>query len=128
MSAGGSASQLYCQRDASDAVAAVLGRVWNDPGFELWEEVKGLHHFNMLISIRGLLDGAVFAERLGDDSSAKKYRETAAEIQKSLGRFWKEDENYLLSTIEPLNDHGKIRWLDTGACPGPACVLAPTTD
>jgi GH15 family glucan-1,4-alpha-glucosidase len=69
----------------------------------------------MLVTIRALLDGASFAKRLGDSKSAGEYEETVKEIEASLGRFWDKERQYLVSSVEVVNDHGKHTWLDTGA-------------
>ena len=89
-------------------------RVWNTPSWDLWEEVKGLHHFNMLVSLRALLDGCEFAARLGDSVSAKRYKKVSKEIEEGLERFWDDEKGYLLATIKPENKTKKISWLDTG--------------
>lgn len=77
-----------------------------------------MHHFNMLVSIRAMLDGARFAERLGDSKSAATYRKTAADIEASLGRFWDADRNSLLATVDYKYTHGKIDWQDSGTILG----------
>ena len=96
--------------------ASALCSVWQETNFDLWEEVNGKHHFNIIITIRALYDAHKFATRLGDTELAEKYKETAEEIEKTaLEQFWDKEHNYLKATVDFKNDGGKIRWLDSGA-------------
>lgn len=93
--------------------------VWSETCFDLWEEVNGVHHFNILITIRALYDAHKFATRLGASELAEKYKSTADEIEKkALEQFWDKEGNYLKATVDFKNDGGKVRWLDTGTVLG----------
>lgn len=93
-------------------------RYWHKQCFDLWEEVHGIHHFNMLVSIRSLLDGARLATRLGDTGSAEYYRKVANDIHAFLPKFWDDEQKSLLATIEWTNNCGKVEFQDTGTVLG----------
>lgn len=62
---------------------------WRQNGCDLWEEIESEDFFWGRFNFRrGLLEGALLAEEMGDRASAKLYRETAAEIQKALNVHW----------------------------------------
>lgn len=114
--------ELYDSLPAGQTVSIIKADLdfvvecWKERCFDLWEEVSAVHHFNYMVYIRALHDGAAFARRLGDTASADIYSKTLMEIQSDLERFWDEEKGYLLASINVKNDHGKVRWLDTGEC------------
>jgi hypothetical protein len=67
---------------------------WESSGFDLWEEVNGMHFYTRLVphilrvalmemQYRALYDGAVFASSLGDSVGAAEYSSQAQQIVSS---------------------------------------------
>ena len=50
---------------------------WNVSGFDIWEEVHGIHFYTRLVQYRALIDGISFASSLGDHQGAQVYLEQA---------------------------------------------------
>ncbi|WWD20210.1 hypothetical protein CI109_104686 [Kwoniella shandongensis] len=72
---------------------------WWKGGFDLWEEVDGHHLFTLLVSMRALQAGALFARRLNDSGAADYYTRQAELIGTSLSDFWDEKRGTWLSTL-----------------------------
>jgi glucoamylase len=73
---------------------------WREKNFDLWEEIEGTHFYTRLAQRRAMLDGARFAERLGDGGAAAFYREQAKAIDADLGRFWNASLGVLMPTVD----------------------------
>jgi hypothetical protein len=59
---------------------------------------------NIVSAIGGLNEAAVFAERLGDSTRAKKYLARAEEIRHAAEKLlWNKEENYFITSTEPFN-------------------------
>jgi glucoamylase len=67
---------------------------WNSSGFDLWEEVNGMHFYTRLVpkilraapmqmQYRALYDGVVFASSLGDSVGAAECSSQAQQIVSS---------------------------------------------
>lgn len=72
---------------------------WNESGFDLWEEVEGLHFFNLMVSARTLRDGSDLARSFGDPRAAEWYEEQAIYIEKLLRKFWNPKKGHLVETL-----------------------------
>ncbi|KAH7394976.1 glucoamylase I precursor [Phaeosphaeria sp. MPI-PUGE-AT-0046c] len=72
---------------------------WNESGFDLWEEVEGLHFFNLMVSARSLREGSDLARSFGDHGAAEWYMEQATYIEKLLSKFWNPNKNHLVETL-----------------------------
>ncbi|TGZ81816.1 putative glucoamylase [Ascodesmis nigricans] len=68
-------------------------------GFDLWEEITGLHFFTMMVQHRALIEGAELADRLNDPGAAEYYRRQAAAIKARLPQFWDAQKGYLVGTL-----------------------------
>jgi glucoamylase len=76
-----------------------VSRYWQRDGFDLWEEVEGLHFFTMMVQLRSLQEGADIAAAFGDDGAAHWYRFQASEMKKRLPDFWDAEKNHLIETL-----------------------------
>jgi len=77
-----------------------VGRVWRDPGFDLWEEVRGLHFFTAMVQRRALRDGAALAAAFGDGGAARWYAGQAVALDAFVQRFWDDAKGHLVATLE----------------------------
>jgi glucoamylase len=95
------ASQLYrAEIPANTPIKRDLEYVahhWHEQGFDLWEEVKGLHFFSRMAQQAALLKGAKLAEKLNDPGAAAFYRATAADIRRAIN----DHVNYSLGYVVP---------------------------
>lgn len=78
---------------------------WNDPSYDLWEEVQGDHFYTRICQWRALVEGAAFAHRMSDDQAETYYRGQADAILDSLGKFWSSAKNYLIATRNRVAGH-----------------------
>lgn len=72
---------------------------WQDQGFDLWEEVKGLHFFSRMAQQAALLKGAKLAEQLNDPGAANFYRTTALNIRQSIYEHVNKSLGYIVPTL-----------------------------
>ncbi|KAH4893991.1 1,4-alpha-D-glucan glucohydrolase [Parastagonospora nodorum] len=76
-----------------------VSHYWNETSFDLWEEVEGLHFFNLMVSARSLREGSGFARSFGDHGAAEWYEEQAGYIEKLLTKFWNPNKGHLVETL-----------------------------
>jgi glucoamylase len=75
-------------------------RTWDSPSFDIWEDVKGLHFYNFMVSRRALRQGAALAEKMGDHGRARAYILSAEMIEAQLRyRFWNAEKGILIVTL-----------------------------
>ncbi|KAH7089023.1 glucoamylase I precursor [Paraphoma chrysanthemicola] len=72
---------------------------WNESGFDLWEEVEGLHFFTLMVSARSLREGTQVARSFGDHGAADWYAEQAGYIEHLLRKFWNAKKGHLVETL-----------------------------
>jgi glucoamylase len=72
---------------------------WQDSSFDVWEEIKGDHFYNRLVSRRSLMMGADLADQMNDHDAAKFYREQADRIRGELYRFFDSNRSYIVATL-----------------------------
>jgi glucoamylase len=76
-----------------------VSHFWNQSGFDLWEEVEGLHFFTLMVSARSLREGSQLARSFGDAGAADWYQEQAGYIENLLGKFWNAQKGHLVETL-----------------------------
>ena len=59
-------------------------REWTKPNFDLWEEVKGMHFYTLLVQHTALQEGAKMAREFRDDEAASRYEAEANKIARGL--------------------------------------------
>lgn len=64
---------------------AYVGEYWNETGFDLWEEVEGTSFFTTAVQFKALVEGAAFAESLGETCDSCS---VAPQILCHLQEFW----------------------------------------
>lgn len=77
-----------------------VSHYWQESGFDLWEEVNGLHFFTAIVQWRALTDGAELAGRMGDHGAARWYRAQAGDMRTFLLSFWNEEKGHLIETLD----------------------------
>jgi glucoamylase len=95
---------------AEQAVRADLqyvARYWPYAGFDLWEEVEGLHFSTAMVQHRALREGASFAFDSASSAvqdpaaTAQWYEEHAAGLRRMLRRgFWSGERGHLVHTLD----------------------------
>ena len=76
-----------------------VSHYWNESGFDLWEEVEGLHFFTLMVSARSLREGSDLAQAFGDSGAAEWYQEQAGFIENILSKFWNPNKGHLVETL-----------------------------
>lgn len=87
---------------------------WEEENFDLWEEVKGVHFFTLMVQLRALREGTRFAASLNDTGAAEWYGRQAGYIEDKLEDFWNAD-GWMIST---LNRQHERSGLDCGVLLG----------
>lgn len=72
---------------------------WQEPSFDVWEEVFGHHFYTRIVQARALEVGAEFALEQGDPEAAVWYSEQSQKIYKSLDSFWSSEKQIILVTL-----------------------------
>lgn len=72
---------------------------WNQDGFDLWEEVNGLHFFTAMVQLRALREGADFALAFGDIGASKWYASQAESLELFVSLFWDDKKGHLVETL-----------------------------
>ncbi|KAK6532781.1 hypothetical protein TWF281_006957 [Arthrobotrys megalospora] len=72
---------------------------WNQGGFDLWEETSGTQFFTTIVQYRSMIEGAAFADSLGDTTSKNKYTTPQSSMVSTINSFWSSSKNYLIALI-----------------------------
>ena len=95
---------LYDGKEPSSSVIKAdldfVGHHWQDPCFDLWEEVNGTHFYTRTQQRTALREGAALAKVLKDDGAATFYNEQAQKIEDDMERFWDAQNNHIKTTID----------------------------
>jgi glucoamylase len=73
---------------------------WNHTGFDLWEEVEGMHFFTAMVQHRALREGAELASAFSDVGAANWYTHQAELLSRFISDFWNENKGHLVETLE----------------------------
>lgn len=76
-----------------------VSKFWTHPGFDLWEEVNGLHFFTAMVQYKALNLGQQVADIFGDPGAAHWYRAQATGIRGFLKAFWDDDKGHIVETL-----------------------------
>lgn len=76
-----------------------VSHFWNATGFDLWEEVDGLHFFTAMVQWRALKEGSEVARAFGDNGAANWYAEQASYLERFVRRFWNSRKGHLVETL-----------------------------
>ncbi|KAG1473574.1 hypothetical protein G6F56_000877 [Rhizopus delemar] len=80
-------------------------QTWEEPCFDLWEEVDGVHFYTLMAMRKSLLNGYKYV-------SKEKYKSTVKDIQNRLEKFWSSEENYIRVTQDTQGGVNKSSGLD----------------
>ncbi|KAI9724020.1 MAG: hypothetical protein M1812_000738 [Candelaria pacifica] len=72
---------------------------WRDGGFDLWEEMEGLHFYTAMVQKRALVEGAEIAEAFGDAGAHEWYRKEADAMEHLIKNFWNAEKGNLVATL-----------------------------
>ncbi|KAK6505726.1 hypothetical protein TWF481_007618 [Arthrobotrys musiformis] len=72
---------------------------WNQGGFDLWEETSGTQFFTTVVQYRSMIEGAAFADTMGDSTSKTKYTTPQSSMVSTINSFWSSSNNYLIALI-----------------------------
>ena len=116
-------AKLYRKMQPADSLIKTdleyVSHHWQDPSFDLWEEVLGDHFYTRLVQRRALLEGADLADRFGDTGAASWYRIQASHLEPEIEAHWDSSVNYLRVTRNRVGGGGgKESGLDVGTLLG----------
>jgi glucoamylase len=77
-----------------------VSHFWNQSGFDLWEEVEGLHFFTAMVQLRALREGSDLALAFGDHGAADWYAQQAEYLSNFVHNFWDETKGHLVETLD----------------------------
>ncbi|RDI78439.1 hypothetical protein Vi05172_g11594 [Venturia inaequalis] len=137
-------ADLYDSRlPANSTIKADLEYVshfWRESGFDLWEEVNGLHFFTAIVQLRALREGSKLASSFGDHGAARFYYDQASELEKTLlPRFWDSNKGHIIETLDSPRSgldcgillgsiHGTTPECSTDPSSASQCSHAPYSD
>jgi glucoamylase len=112
---------LYDNKTPTESVIKAdleyLASNWQNSCFDIWEETRGNHFYTMMVQRRALLEGALFADRMGDFSSAVIYRQNVLALSNTLEKFWDPQGQFLFESQNQVSAHDKSG-LDTAVILG----------
>lgn len=73
---------------------------WEDPCFDLWEEVNGHHFYTLMVQRRALIEGAKLASQLGDVGAARWYQKQSREVSAKIEAFWNAEQGLIIPTLD----------------------------
>jgi len=71
---------------------------WRTSSFDLWEEVRGQHFYNVMAQRRALLLGAQWMQKNGDKARASHYLTQAQILTAKAESYWDEKRGYIVAT------------------------------
>jgi glucoamylase len=113
---------------------------WHESGFDLWEEVNGLHFFTAIVQLRALREGARVALLFADHGATRWYTDQADRLQQELmPRFWNEEKGHIVETLDSDRSghdcgillgaiHGTTTECSTNPEEAEQCEFAPYSD
>ena len=73
---------------------------WQQQGFDIWEEVNGIHFFTAMVQLRSMVSGAELANVLGNKDAENVYNSQARAIYKFIHEtFYDSSKGHLLETV-----------------------------
>lgn len=94
--------KLYSSRMPATSVIKkdleYISHHWQEPSYDLWEEVKGQHFYTLMVIRKALKEGSQLASKLGDTGAAMWYQKQVVLIEKELNAFWDTRKHYIVAT------------------------------
>jgi glucoamylase len=72
---------------------------WGAASYDLWEEVLGHHFYTRLVQRRALVEGAKFADEMGDPGAAAYYRSEARKLEAAIALHWDAQNKFVMNTL-----------------------------
>ncbi|RKP38709.1 Six-hairpin glycosidase-like protein [Dimargaris cristalligena] len=115
---GGDWSRLYTSEWPATSVIKrdleYTAHHWEEPSFDVWEEVSGQHFFNFMVSRRAMREGASLARQFDDTGASDYYAQQEDRIASRLDEFWDATKGYVTTTRNYHRGLGdKVSNLDT---------------
>jgi len=113
---------------------------WQENGFDVWEEVNGLHFFTAIVQLRALREGGRLASSFGDFGAMRWYHDQASKLESELlPRFWSQQKGHLVETLGSSRSgldcgillgaiHGTTTSCSTNPAEAAQCAYAPYSD
>jgi len=79
---------------------------WNQPSFDLWEEIKGLNFYTLSMQRKSLLVGAELATQLNDPGAAKYYLQQAQLILNLMNQYYNSQLGYIVAIQNQVDGWG----------------------
>ncbi|KAK9460630.1 Six-hairpin glycosidase-like protein, partial [Lipomyces oligophaga] len=77
-----------------------VSHFWAAPGFDLWEEVNGLHFFTAMVQHRALEMGESLSSTVFQDiGAAQWYHSQAVGLSAFIHSFWNKERGHLVETL-----------------------------
>lgn len=117
-----------------------VSHFWQESGFDLWEEVDGMHFFTAIVQLRALREGAELARTFNDFGASRWYHDQAELLENTLlPKFWDESKGHLVETLDSSRSgldcglllgslHGTQTSCSTDPDSASQCSYAPYSD
>jgi glucoamylase len=97
-------ADLYDAQMPADSVIKAdleyITKYWSQIGFDLWEEVQGLHFFTAAVQLRALREGSEIAHAFNDHGAADWYQSQADQLEGLVKEFWNDKKKHLVETLD----------------------------
>lgn len=90
---------------------------WQEPTYDLWEEILGSQFYTQMVQRRALVQGAKFATQMNDQDTASTLSTQVDAISSSIENFWDPNREILLYGY-PEEPNEKTSFLDTAVLLG----------
>ncbi|PNS19171.1 Glucoamylase [Sphaceloma murrayae] len=75
---------------------------WTTLDFDLWEEVVSAHFYTRMVQRKALLQGADFANKMGDSATSQILASAGAALSETLTQFWNPGRQLILYEYGPV--------------------------
>jgi glucoamylase len=73
---------------------------WQNAGFDLWEEVNGMHFFTAMVQMRAMREGAELAGAFSDIGAADWYQQQYEALAEYMHEFWDSGKGHLVASLD----------------------------
>lgn len=87
---------------------------WSSDGYDIWEEIYGLHFYTGMVQYRALTDGVRYFGAHGDLARKNHYQQEAQKLAQTLERYFDKNRNRIIPTLRDARGTGlKVSDLDS---------------
>jgi len=108
-----------------------VSHTWHNPGFDLWEEIQGMHFFTTMVQWRALREGSLLAAAFNDLGASEWYAAQASHLAVFVPRFWNPVKGHIVEHLDNDRsglDCGTLLGSLHGTVPNSTDAYAPWTD